>query len=84
MKTTMYIDAVSIDLINKHTGKIENRGGRSNTTELCATTVRMFPDDIAISVNLEDSTRNGMYVDPFDDYGFTLYWFPEGTEVELL
>ncbi|QKN88192.1 hypothetical protein Novomoskovsk_4 [Bacillus phage Novomoskovsk] len=83
MKTTMYIDAMSIVHINKDTGKVESKLNKACAMGISATTVRLFPDDIPILINVEDSISNTKVIDPFEGYEFTLYRFPEGTEVEL-
>ncbi|AGB62766.1 hypothetical protein [Bacillus phage phiAGATE] len=84
--TKLYIPADDVYKINKETGKVDCSGlpesNLVNNEELGASDKMMFPSDVAILIDASQAVD----ADPTKDNGDTvwLYWFEDGTEVQIL
>ncbi|AGE60692.1 hypothetical protein I906_gp05 [Bacillus phage Curly] len=92
IKTKLYISRDCYDKINKETGKIDCAGFRDKKklgfsvidSELGASTIQMFDDDIPIFIDLTRAYDIDNEEDEYDGTPYKIYWFKDGVEVGLL
>lgn len=90
--TKLFISRDCYEKINKETSKVDCAALRDKKRlgfgeiddKLGASTVQLFHDDIPILVDSDSAYNVSTEVDEYDGFGFEIYWFKDGVEVELL
>jgi len=88
----MYISRDCYEKINKETGKVDCAAFRDTKklgvsefdTELGASTIQMFHDDVPILIDPTRAYDIDEETDDYDGTPYKIYWFKDGVEAKIL